>query len=168
MFPHWVASDSPCCAAMFLSSERRAGDTIVAYNPSPALTTTLFRLHRLDRRETSGGLHCQVLRLPREDAKQRVRRWARLFSQNLPYLLEVVQVVTGDLQRQVADGHRTALSVNAVALPLFRRELREHSQVGLAQQPKQHQRLLGPARWVITQLVPQLLIVARQRAAVVL
>ena len=71
----------------------------------------------------------------------------------------MVQVVTGDLQRQVAD----ALSVHAVALPLIGRELREHSQVGLAQQAKQRQRLVGPARWVIAQLVPQLLIVVRLR-----
>ncbi len=34
-----------------------------------------------------------------------------LFSQDLPYLFKVVQVVPGDLRPQVADGHRTALSV---------------------------------------------------------
>src|SRR5208337_3322801 len=44
MFPHWVATDSLRCAAMFHSSERRAGDAIVAHNPSTALRTTLFRL----------------------------------------------------------------------------------------------------------------------------
>jgi hypothetical protein len=54
---------------------------------------------------------------------------ARLLRQNGANLLQMIHVVSGDLGGQVADRHLTALGVDAVSLPLFLREPREHTEI---------------------------------------
>ena len=54
---------------------------------------------------------------------------ARLLRQNGANLLQMIHVVSGDLGGQVADRHLPALGVDAVSLPLFLREPREHTEI---------------------------------------
>jgi len=72
--------------------------------------------------------------------KERVSSYTdSLLLQDFPDLLHVIEIVTGNLQRQVADAHLPTLGVHTVALPLLRGKLCEHAQIGFAQQAKELQ-----------------------------
>ena len=72
--------------------------------------------------------------------KERVSSYTdSLLLQDFPDLLHVIEIVTGNLQRQVADAHLPTLGVHTVALPLLRGKLREHAQIGFAQQAEELQ-----------------------------
>ena len=54
----------------------------------------------------------------------------------------MVNVMSGDLSRQVGDGHWSTLGMDTAKLPLLWRELVKHAQVRRPSQAKQLQRFL--------------------------
>src|SRR5690349_494852 len=93
---------------------------------------------------------------------------ALVHAQNSANLPDVIGIMPSHVNSQVANGDAAPLSMNAETLPLLRRELFQKLQVGIAQQTKQLERLLGLARRIATSTGPHVLIEAGKINAVVL